>query len=190
VAAWRVLGEAVIESRFAAIRAGGNLQLIGRAHEMGLTLDRWRLARLGEGQIVTVIGEAGIGKSRLIEALQKVLSNEPFSLVRLQCSPYHNDSALYPVIQYLGRAARFVATDSPSARTEKLSSLFAHRVAATLSRLAYRGRPASSSGRLAFTANRRASSRVSRFGRRAIRRSDTSGIGGEAEARGLRSKRR
>ena len=129
VAAWRALGEAVIESRFAAIRAGGNLPLIGRAHEMGLTLDRWRLARLGEGQIVTVIGEAGIGKSRLIEALQKVLSNEPFSLVRLQCSPYHNDSALYPVIQYLGRAARFVATDSPSARTEKLSSLFAHRAA-------------------------------------------------------------
>jgi class 3 adenylate cyclase/energy-coupling factor transporter ATP-binding protein EcfA2 len=129
VAAWRVLGEAVIESRFAAIRAGGNLQLIGRAHEMGLTLDRWRLARLGEGQIVTVIGEAGIGKSRLIEALQKVLSNEPFSLVRLQCSPYHNDSALYPVIQYLGRAAGFVATDSPIARTEKLSRLFAHRVA-------------------------------------------------------------
>src|SRR6516225_5657017 len=68
VPAWRVLGEATVESRFAATRT--RLPLIGRAHEMGLMLDRWRLARLGEGQVVTVIGEAGIGKSRSIEALQ------------------------------------------------------------------------------------------------------------------------
>ena len=69
VPAWRVVGEATVESRFAAIRTGGNLPLIGRAHEMGLMLERWQLARQGEGQIVTVIGEAGIGKSRSIEAL-------------------------------------------------------------------------------------------------------------------------
>jgi class 3 adenylate cyclase/tetratricopeptide (TPR) repeat protein len=129
VPAWRVRGEASVESRFAAIRMGGNLPLIGRAHEMGLLLDRWRLARQGEGQIVTVIGEAGIGKSRSIAALQEALAGEPHVLIHQQCSPYHSDSALYPVIQHLGRAARFTAADSPSARIEKLGALFAHRAA-------------------------------------------------------------
>jgi class 3 adenylate cyclase/tetratricopeptide (TPR) repeat protein len=129
VPAWRVRGEASVESRFAAVRAGGNLPLIGRAHEMGLMLERWQLARQGEGQIVTVIGEAGIGKSRSIEALQEALASEPHARINLQCSPHHSDSALYPVIQYLGRAAHFAATDPPDARIEKLSALFAQRVA-------------------------------------------------------------
>ncbi len=129
VPAWRVRGEASVESRFAAIHAGRNLPLIGRAHEMGLLLDRWRLARSGEGQIVTVIGEAGIGKSRSIEALQEVLAGEPHARIHLQCSPYYSDSALHPVIQHLARAARFAAADSPGARIEKLGALFAHRAA-------------------------------------------------------------
>jgi class 3 adenylate cyclase/tetratricopeptide (TPR) repeat protein len=126
VPAWRVRGEASAESRFAAIHTG-NLPFIGRTHEMGLMLDRWRLARSGEGQIVTVIGEAGIGKSRSIEALQESIAGEPHARVHLQCSPYHSDSALYPVIQHLGRAARFAAADSPGARLEKLGALLAHR---------------------------------------------------------------
>jgi tetratricopeptide (TPR) repeat protein len=96
---------------------------------MGLLLDRWRLARQGEGQIVTVIGEAGIGKSRSIGALQEALIAEPHARIHLQCSPYHSDSALYPVIQHLGRAARFAAADLPSARIEKLGALFAERAA-------------------------------------------------------------
>ena len=129
VTAWRVRGEAVVESRFAATRSRGRLPLIGRAHEIGLTLDRWRLARLGEGQIVTVIGEPGIGKSRLVDALQEALRGEPHTRVYLQCSPYHSDSALYPLIQHLDRAACFVATDLPSERIEKLRSLFARRAA-------------------------------------------------------------
>ena len=112
VPAWRVIGEATVESRFAAIRTGENLPLIGRAHEMGLMLERWQLARQGEGQIVTVIGEAGIGKSRSIEALQEALAGEPHARINLQCSPHHSDSALYPVIQYLSRAAGFAAADS------------------------------------------------------------------------------
>ncbi len=129
VSAWRVIGEATVESRFSAIRTGENLPLIGRAHEMGLMLERWHLARQGEGQIVTVIGEAGIGKSRSIEALQEALAGEPHARINLQCSPHHSDSALYPVIQYLSRAAGFAAADSPEARIEKLGALFAQRTA-------------------------------------------------------------
>jgi class 3 adenylate cyclase/tetratricopeptide (TPR) repeat protein len=127
VPAWRVRCEASVESRFAAARAGGNLPLIGRAHEMGLMLERWRLARQGEGQIVTVIGEAGIGKSRSIEALQEAIAEEPHSRIHLQCSPHHSDSALYPIIQYLHRAAHFTTADMPDARIDKLKLLFARR---------------------------------------------------------------
>ena len=126
VPAWQVCGEASVESRFAAIRAGG-LPLIGRAHEMGLMRERWHLARQGEGQIVTVMGEAGIGKSRMIEALQQELADEAHARINLQCSPYHSDSALYPVIQYLTRAAGFAAADPADVRTEKLRALLAAR---------------------------------------------------------------
>ena len=110
--AWRVVGEAAVESRFAASRAGRHLPMVGRAHEMGLMLDRWRLARGGEGQIVTVIGEAGIGKSRAIEALGAALVGEPHARIHLQGSPYYSDSALFPVIKHVSRAAHFAAADS------------------------------------------------------------------------------
>ena len=126
VPAWRVCGEASVESRFAAIRTGG-LPLIGRAHEMGLMRERWHLARQGEGQIVTVIGEAGIGKSRMIEALQEEVAGEAHARINLQCSPYHSDSALYPVIQYLNRVAGFVPADRADARAEKARALLAAR---------------------------------------------------------------
>jgi predicted ATPase/class 3 adenylate cyclase len=126
VPAWRVCGEASVESRFAAIRAGG-LPLIGRAHEMGLMRERWHLARQGEGQILTVTGEAGIGKSRVIEALQQELAAEAHARINLQCSPYHSDSALYPVIQYLNRAAGFATADPADARAEKIRALLAAR---------------------------------------------------------------
>jgi class 3 adenylate cyclase len=129
VPVWRVQGEASVASRFAAIRSGSKAPFIGRAHEMGLLLDRWRLTCQGEGQIISVIGEAGIGKSRLVEALQEALVAEPQARIHLQCSPYHGDSALYPVIQHLNRAARFAAADLPSARIEKLGALFEKRAA-------------------------------------------------------------
>jgi class 3 adenylate cyclase/tetratricopeptide (TPR) repeat protein len=126
VPAWRVCGEASVESRFAAIRTGG-LPLIGRAHEIGLMRERWHLARQGEGQIVTVIGEAGIGKSRTIEALQEEVAGEAHARINLQCSPYHSDSALYPVIQYLNRVAGFAPADPADARAEKVRALLAAR---------------------------------------------------------------
>ena len=124
VPVWRVVGEAVVESRFAASRAGRNLPMVGRAHEMGLMLDRWRLARGGEGQIVTVIGEAGIGKSRAIEALRAALAAEPHARIHLQGSPYYSDSALFPVIKHVSRAAHFAAADSAAVRIEKLRASF------------------------------------------------------------------
>ncbi|MCC8976453.1 adenylate/guanylate cyclase domain-containing protein [Bradyrhizobium brasilense] len=126
VPAWRVCGEASVESRFAAIRAK-RLPLVGRAHETGLMRERWRLAQQGEGQIVTVTGEAGIGKSRVIEALQQELAAEAHARINLQCSPYHSDSALYPVIQYLNRVAGLAPGDPSDARTEKLRSLLGAR---------------------------------------------------------------
>lgn len=126
VSAWQVRREASIESRFAAIRAGG-LPLIGRAHEVGLMRERWHLAQQGEGQILTVIGEAGIGKSRLIEALQQELAAEAHARINLQCSPYHSDSALYPLIQYLNRAAGLAPADPPDTGTEKLRALLGAR---------------------------------------------------------------
>ena len=130
VPAWRVLGDASVQSRFAGSHAGGTVPLVGRAHEMGLMLDRWRLARQGEGQIVTVIGEAGIGKSRVLEALQEALAGDRHTRIHLQCSPYHSDSALHPVIQHLAHAARFAGADPPAARLDKLGALFARRAAA------------------------------------------------------------
>jgi class 3 adenylate cyclase/tetratricopeptide (TPR) repeat protein len=126
VPAWRVCGEASVESRFAANRTG-DLPLIGRAHEMGLMRERWHLARQGEGQIVTVIGEAGIGKSRTIEALHEELAGEAHERINLQCSPYHSDSALYPVIQYLNRAAGLAPAETADTRLEKLHALLAAR---------------------------------------------------------------
>ena len=129
VPAWRVVGEAAIVTRFAASRTGGGTPLIGRAHEMGLMLDRWRLAAQGEGQIVTLIGEAGIGKSRSLEALQEAIAAEPHGLIHLQCSPYHTDSALYPVTQHISRTAGFATADSPGTRIEKLGALFSRRSA-------------------------------------------------------------
>jgi class 3 adenylate cyclase len=127
VPVWRVTCEATVVSRFAASRVGTATPLVGRAHEMGLLLDRWRLSRLGEGQIVTLIGEAGIGKSRSIDALQEAIVSEPHGRIYFQCSPYHSDSAFYPVIQHMSRTAGFVAGDSAAVRIEKLTALFSQR---------------------------------------------------------------
>src|ERR1700685_4091533 len=96
---------------------------------MGLMLARWRLARGGEGQIVTVIGEAGIGKSRAIEALRAALADEPHARIHLQGSPYYSDSALFPVIKHLSRAAHMAPADAAAERIEKLRAAFPRRVA-------------------------------------------------------------
>jgi class 3 adenylate cyclase len=124
VTAWRVVGEAAVESRFAAARQRTELPLLGRDQEMALLRERWRLAKAGEGQIVTVIGEGGIGKSRLVEALQEQIAAEPHGRIYLQCSSYHTDSALYPMIQGLARGARLAPEDSAETKLARLAAMF------------------------------------------------------------------
>ena len=124
-AAFAVLGERTLESRFAARHGGSVAPIVGRDQEVGFLLERWRQARDGEGQVVLLTGEAGIGKSRIAEALVEAAAGEQHFLLRYQCSPYNADSALYPVIQQLSFAAGFAAEDDTDRRLERLESLLA-----------------------------------------------------------------
>jgi class 3 adenylate cyclase/tetratricopeptide (TPR) repeat protein len=125
VPAFRVASERDVESRFDARRGEALSQFVGRNSEIGILLDRWELAKGGQGQAVLVRGEAGIGKSRLLEALVQRLQDEPHELIRLQCSPYHATSAHYPIIQRLSRAAGITAADDIDTRAEKLERVIA-----------------------------------------------------------------
>ncbi|WP_057861267.1 AAA family ATPase [Bradyrhizobium lablabi] len=125
VAAWQVAGRTTVTSRSHALQSGDVLPLIGRDEEMELILSRWKRARAGEGQVVLLSGEAGIGKSRLTVALLEQLAREPHIRLRCFCSPQHTDSMLYPVIGEMWRAARFAHEDSQQAKTDKLDALLA-----------------------------------------------------------------
>ena len=123
--AFAVIAERTLESRFAARQVGGVAPIVGRDQELALLIERWRHAKSGEGQMVLLSGEAGIGKSRVIEALVEAAGLEPHFLLRHQCSPYHSDSALYPVIQQIAYAAGFAEDDSPDQRLDRLEVLIA-----------------------------------------------------------------
>jgi class 3 adenylate cyclase/tetratricopeptide (TPR) repeat protein len=123
VPVFRVASEREVESRFHATRGKSLSQFVGRNSEIGILLDRWELAKSGQGQAVFVSGEAGIGKSRLLEALMERVQDEPHESIRLQCSPYHTTSALYPVIQRLSRSVGLAADDDAATRAEKLDRL-------------------------------------------------------------------
>ncbi|MBA2964462.1 MULTISPECIES: AAA family ATPase [Ramlibacter] len=119
-----VIGARDVESRFAA-RHGEVTVIVGRDQELALLVERWRLAKAGEGQVVLLSGEAGVGKSRIVEAVIEAARAEPHFLLRYQCSPYHADSALYPAIQQLAHAAGFTQGDSAEQRLERLEALLA-----------------------------------------------------------------
>src|SRR5262245_36163895 len=125
VAAWAVEGVSDSESRFEAVRAAALTELIGREDEINFLMDRQRLAWKGEGQVVLISGEPGIGKSRLAAALAEHITSEPHTRLRYQCSPYHTNSALHPFITQLERAAGFKADDTSEQRLDKLEALLA-----------------------------------------------------------------
>ena len=121
--AWQVTGASAVQSRFEAQRGSRLTPLVGREEGLELLLRRWQRAKGGEGQVVLLSGEPGIGKSRLTVALQERLRDEPHTRLRYFCSPHHTDSALYPTISQLERAAGFERNDPPDAKLEKLTSL-------------------------------------------------------------------
>jgi class 3 adenylate cyclase/DNA-binding SARP family transcriptional activator len=123
VEAWQVRGEAGGVSRFEARRTGALTPLVGRQEEMELLLRRWRQAKLGEGQVVLLSGEPGIGKSRIAETLRGGLEGEPHTCLRAFCSPHHTHSPLYPFIAQLERAAGFEPGSSAEAKLDKLAAL-------------------------------------------------------------------
>ena len=126
VRAWAVLRPASVESRFEALHASGLTELVGREEEIELLLRRWSKAKTGEGQVVLLSGEPGIGKSRLTATLLERLATEPHTrLRRYFCSPQHTDSAFYPIISQMERAAGFVHDDIPQARLDKLDMMLA-----------------------------------------------------------------
>lgn len=125
VAAWRVIGEGAAESRFAAAHPETLTRFVGREHELGLLLESWKRAKSGEGQVVVLSGEPGIGKSRIVQTLQERIAGEPHVPLRYQCSPHHINSAFYPVIRQLERAAEFERDDGQEAKLDKLEAMLA-----------------------------------------------------------------
>jgi class 3 adenylate cyclase len=120
--AWQVLGADAAESRFEALRAT-TTPLIGRDEEIDLLLRRWDQAKRGEGCVVLLSGEPGIGKSRIAQTIVARVSNEPHTRLRYFCSPHHQDSALYPGITQVERAAGFRRDDTDRQRLDKLEAL-------------------------------------------------------------------
>ena len=125
VTAFAVLWASSVESRFEAMHPGVLTALVGREEELELLLRRWARARIGEGQVVLLSGEAGIGKSRLSAALMEALAAEPYTRLRYFCSPQHTDSAFYPLIGQFERAAGFAHGDTPQTKLDKLDALLA-----------------------------------------------------------------
>jgi class 3 adenylate cyclase/predicted ATPase len=123
--AWTALRSSSLESRFEALHATDLTALVGRDEEFDLLLRRWSRAKAGEGQVVLLSGEAGIGKSRLTAALLERLANEEHTRLRYFCSPQHTDSALHPIIGQMERAAGLAHDDPPKAKLDKLDTVLA-----------------------------------------------------------------
>ena len=125
VRAWVALRASRVASRFEAMHAADLTALVGREEETELLLRRWAKAKSGEGQVVLLSGEPGIGKSRLTAALLNRIADEPCTRLRYFCSPQHTDSALYPIIGQIQRAAGLAHDDTPQAKLDKLDAMMA-----------------------------------------------------------------
>ena len=125
VRAWAALRPSSVESRFDAFHTSGLTELVGREEELELLLRRWSKAKTGEGQVVLLSGEAGIGKSRLTAALLERLVAEPHTRLRYFCSPQHTVSAFFPIISQMERAARLAHDDTVQTKLDKLDALLA-----------------------------------------------------------------
>ena len=126
--AWRVVGESGVVSRFEALRSEAT-PLVGRDEELDLLLRRWQQAKAGEGRAVLISGEPGIGKSRLTAALSQRIESDPHTRLRYFCSPHHQDSALYPFIAQLERAAGFARDDTVEAEARQAARIARARCA-------------------------------------------------------------
>jgi class 3 adenylate cyclase/predicted ATPase len=125
IPAWQVLRRSTVASRFEALRGSTLTRLVGRDEEIDLLMRRWQRAKAGDGQVVLISGEPGLGKSRITAALEERLRVEPYLRQRFFCSPYRQDSALYPFIDQIGRAAGLTPDDSAAVKLEKLEALLA-----------------------------------------------------------------
>src|SRR3984893_13239444 len=126
VRAWQVVGPSAIESRFEALHAAStSTPLIGRDEDLDLLMRRWQQAKEGDGRVVLLSGEPGIGKSRLIEAIEERLSGEPHIRLRFFCSPHHGDTPLHPIVSQLEHAAGFERDDNAERRLDKLEAILA-----------------------------------------------------------------
>src|ERR1700738_4668246 len=125
VRAWAARRASSAEGRFEAMHATGLTALVGREEELEILLRRWSKAKTGEGQVVLLSGEAGIGKSRLTASLLERLAAEPHTRLRYFCSPQHTDSAFYPIISQMERAARLAYDDTLQTKLDKLDVLLA-----------------------------------------------------------------
>src|SRR5262249_56198221 len=109
---WQGVRAGVMGSRFEALRAASTTPLVGRDDEIELLVRNWRRAKAGDGRVVLICGEPGIGKSKLTAALQDRLAKEAHTRFRLFCSPHHSDSTLYPFVNQIERAAGLEPRDT------------------------------------------------------------------------------
>ena len=123
--AWAALPASSVEPRFDALHASGLTEPVGREEELELLLRRWSRAKTGEGQVVLLSGEPGIGKSRLTAALLERIAAEPHTRLRYFCLPQHTDGALYRIISQMERASVFTYKDTAQAKLDKLDALLA-----------------------------------------------------------------
>lgn len=123
VSVWRVTGIAVTEGRFEVVRSDRLTPLVGREAEIAMIMQRWQQAKDGEGQVVLLCGEPGIGKSRVTQVMRESVADEPHTWLRWQCSPFHSNSALYPIIEQFQHAAGFDRGDNIGAKLDKMEAL-------------------------------------------------------------------